>query len=193
MEPTPDTNESKKIPLFSFTDWKPYQDDNFVAQLQNLGIKYTPPKEREDLRKIIKERSISKNSREGFFIEVLLKWLEKGIMIDKFKKDENARHDFLLKYKIKTANNNEEKSLYEISKKLNKLTGNSITSVLSALQLISNFTQRSLELKNEIERIKHDRGYFIPDDLIQIDQIAEEAICQLLGIKIEDLQTTNQS
>lgn len=192
MEPTPDTNESKKIPLFSFTDWKPYQDDNFVAQLQKLGIKYTPPKEREDLREIIKKRSIFKNDGERLTIGVLLTWLERGMMIDNFEKDEDARHTFLKGNKINMGDN-KELSLYDLSKKLNKLTGNAITGVLLILQLIPDFRQHEMKLRGKIEGIKRERGYYIPGDLTEIDEAAEKAIRQILGIKTKEFQAVDQS
>jgi len=202
MEPSEEPKELKN-PKLQFTDWTPYKDKQLVAKLQEKhNITYQPPRELTRLRKVIREKGEDLDKETTKIVLQLLNWLEKGMMIDKHGKDEEARHKQLLNDRVIIGD--KEISLYELSKRVNKLAGNPITSVLLAIQVLASIKkngytgdqrrvmldtleQESNNLMRKIIEIKQNRGYFVPEDLESVDELAKKALSLILGIEPEEL------
>jgi hypothetical protein len=201
MEPTADTNEFKK-PLFLFEDWKPYQGEKLVVELKRrYGITYTPPKKLPQLREEITKKSKNFDDTEASCVSIFLSWLEKGMMQDKHEKNEKARNEELLNNTITIGN--KEVTLYELSKKVNKLAANPITGVLGSILVLASLKkntytgdqgvmldtlgQESKNLMKKIKEISQNRGYFVPEDLESLDELAKKALSLILGIEPEEI------
>ncbi len=115
-----------------FTDWSSYKNLSLPEK-----IRYTPPQEQTNLRNKIVQQMRSKNCDRSdlFILEMCLRFLEKGIMEDDFESREAERHAFLLGHTIKIKGDQQEEqeiTLYELSKRVNKLSGNAISVVVTA-------------------------------------------------------------
>jgi len=202
MEPSEEPKELKN-PQLQFTDWTPYQDEKLVVELKKrYGITYTPPKKLPQLREEITKKSQNFDDTEASCVSIFLSWLEKGMMQDKHEKNEKARNEELLNNTITIGN--KEITLYELSKKVNKLAGNPITSVLISIQVLASLKknaytgdqkgvmldtlgQESKNLMKKIKEISQNRGYFVPEDLESVDELAKKALSLILGIEPEEL------
>ena len=164
-----------------FFDWGPYQGDKIRQELSSLGITYKEPEEGRELRKKIEgylNRRDELNRVEILALEACLKFLEMGMMIDNFGNNEDERHKFLLNTRIIIGE--EEISLYNLSKKVSKLSGNKISQIS---QLIDDDTikRKGEELRKKIIKIKIDIGYFKPEDLKEVDDLALMIIKHILS------------
>lgn len=108
-----------------FFDWYPYQGDKIKEYLNSLGINYREPKINGDLREKIEDYLDRKkglgeelNEKQIFVVGTCLRFLEMGMMIDGFGKNEEERHKFLLGNQVKI--NNKEMSLYDLSKRVSR-------------------------------------------------------------------------
>lgn len=183
--------EATQQVTLSFTNWEPYKNLSLPSK-----IRYIPPKEREDLReKLQKIKGISPEDKH--YLKIALGFLEKGIMEDDFGKDDDARDEFCLDRKIKVGD--EEITLFELSTRVNKLRGNAIVALLSCAFLVFGETPLINEvnkLKTKVEKIMKDRGYFIKDDLKEIDDLALKIIryiAQKYGAKIVENEGENNN
>lgn len=182
QEQTPNSTPEQKNSL-EFPDWSPYTSEEFIGQISKItyqyneqthSLTYVLPQERTDLRSKLKSvTNLSDHNKK--LLLMLLNFLEKGQMIDKFGKDEGARHNFLLNNKItiKTPTGEKEITLYQLSKTVNKLAANPITIILTLAQLFNDFKKDAQDLMNKVNKIKENPGYFIPEDLQPIDSLAE--------------------
>lgn len=180
---------SEKNPQINFPDWTPFQDPEFIKQLTSLGITYIPPNKNKELREQIckkhQEGRLDQNRLQHLLI--ILKFFEKGLMIDNFGKDEEGRHKFLFENKI--AINGREINLYDISKQVNKLAGNPISSIIILAGLYADeiekkepgFANKVNDLIQKINMIKDERGFFIPDDLAKIEDLAKRVFNYLIS------------
>lgn len=137
------------------------------------------PANREDLRSQIKENMTRLSEEKLFYLTIILNFLEKGIMIDHFGNNEEARHDFLLKNKIQI--NGKEMTLYEISKNINKLSGNAVATIITLAYEFNEFRAKAEELTKTIGEIKRNRGYFLPEDLEQVNELATNLFNYLIS------------
>ncbi len=179
-------NKTNKInPKFTFEDWSPYQTQEVIDQLTKLGITYTPPKANEQLRRRVEENVTYLDKDSLTMLLTLLRFIERGQLVDNFKSDEESRHNFLLKNNVIIKLNGEEQkiSLYKFSKIVNKLAANPLSSIVTIGQIVAvdnnidektreELRQRANEIKEFIESKKQDPGYFIPQDLDPIKEFA---------------------
>lgn len=195
-------NEIEKTSLDNFPNWELYQSEQFLSQikkfypvvinkqepqekrsLQKLSIDGRNilflPANREDLRSQIKENMTRLSEEKLFYLTIILNFLEKGIMIDHFGNNEEARHDFLLKNKIQI--NGKEMTLYEISKNINKLSGNAVATIITLAYEFNEFRAKAEELTKTIGEIKRNRGYFLPEDLEQVNELATNLFNYLIS------------
>ena len=160
----------QKPPLFK--DWSPYQRIGGLPE----NITYTPPQPRKDLRRKLRplEGKVS-DPLDEFFLRIALSFLEMGMMRDNFGGDDEARNEFLLRHTVGTGRG--EITLYDLSQEVNKLQGNNISIVITALTVLENgFEKKFDNLKTKVERIKRERGYFLPDDLAIVDEAAMDIL-----------------
>ena len=94
---------------------------------------------------------------------------------------DKAREKFLLAHTIRLGD--KEEALYFFAKKVNKLSGNAISKIITAGQLTNDplIEKKSLELKEKVEAIKKERGYFLASDLHEVDVLAIFIIEHVLG------------
>lgn len=175
--------ESKGVGLQGtplFKDWSSYGTDMVSPQLPK-NIKYTPPKPNEDLRRRIKPIENQLPEKEKKLLEWSLSFLEKGILEDDFGKNDWERDEFLLSQTIRIGE--EEITLFQLAKEVNKFSINALTRVVTAGQLIGeqNIITRSKELEKKVKDIDKKRGFFLVSDLPEIDSLALSIIEHILG------------
>jgi transcription elongation factor GreA-like protein len=179
-EKTPQEKNQLKSDSF-FTDWAPYMQEELVKKLKEKGFTFIPPKPNGEYRQKI-ELIIPRLSKEDkFFLQNCLKFLEKGLLIDNFGNDEQERHKALLDGIIEI--NGQTISLYEFSKTVNKLAGNPISSVLTAAQILNNQNIRNEaeKIAKKIKELKQNPGFFKPEDLEPVNQLAQQIIDLILA------------
>lgn len=159
-----------------FIDWGPYLNIKLPE-----GFKYTPPQPREDLRKKLAPLEGKQiNPMDETILRIALHFLEMGTIEDNFGNNDEERDQFLLTHTIKLGEENI--SLYHFSKEVNKLHGNASSKIVLALSLLGeDFEQQAEELKKYLEKIKEERGYFLPKDLLPVNRAAEDVLKQIAG------------
>lgn len=160
-----------------FIDWGPYLNIKLPE-----GFKYTPPQPREDLRKKLAPLEGKQiDPMDKTILGIVLHFLEMGTIEDDFRENDEERDKFLITHTIKLVGG-ESISLYKFSKEVNKLHGNASSKISLALSLLGeDFEQQAEELKKYLEKIKRERGYFLPKDLPPVDKAAEDVLRQIAG------------
>jgi|SRR3989344_5488300 len=163
-----------------FKDWSLFSPSVIAPQLPR-NIRYARPKPNESLRTRIRPIEKQLSQLERTLLKSSLFFLEAGILEDDFKRDDKARDKFLLAYTVRLGD--KEEALYFFCKKVNKLSGNAISKIITAGQLTNDplIEKKSLELKEKVEAIKKERGYFLPSDLHEVDVLAIFIIEHILG------------
>ena len=163
-----------------FKDWSLY-NPSVVVPLLPPNITYIRPKPNESLRMRIRPIESQLSEQERTLLSGSLFFLEAGILEDDFKRDDKAREKFLLAHTIRLGD--KEEALYFFAKKVNKLSGNAISKIITAGQLTNDplIEKKSLELKEKVEAIKKERGYFLASDLHEVDVLAIFIIEHVLG------------
>ena len=163
-----------------FKNWSLYNPDVVGPQLPQ-NIRYTPPRSNESLRMRIRPIENQLNEQERIPLKASLFFLEAGVLEDDFKDDDLAREKFLTTHTIKIGD--KEETLYIFAKKVNKLSGNAISKVITAGQITNDplIQKKAMELKLKVESIKKGRGYFLVSDLQEIDGLALSIIEHILG------------
>lgn len=166
--------QSKEESLF--IDWGPYLNIKLPE-----GFKYTPPQPREDLRKKLAPLEGKQiDPIDKTILKMVLHFLEMGTIEDNFGDNDKERDEFLLTHTIELSE--ESISLYHFSKKVNKLHGNASSRIVLALDLLGeDFEQQTEELKKHLEKIKEEKGYFSPKDLLPVNKAAEDVLKQIAG------------
>lgn len=157
-----------------FIDWDPYLNVKLPKD-----FKYTPPQPREDLRKKLAPLEGKQiDPADKTILRIVLHFLEMGTIEDNFGDNDKERDQFLLARTIKLGEENV--SLYRFSKEVNKLHGNASSKIVLALDSLGeDFKQQAEELKKYLEKIKEERGYFLPEDLLRVDKAAEDVLKQI--------------
>lgn len=165
------------IPLFK--DWSPYEAAKVSPQLPS-NMRYTPPKPNDDLRRKIMPFENKLKDDEKTILGTSLSFLERGTLEDDFGKNDNERDKFHLSQTILIGG--ERITLYQLAKKVNKLSGNAISNMVFAGQIVGgqDLEKKSIELGEKIENIKKERGYFLKSDLGQVDDLALQIIEHIL-------------
>jgi len=165
-----------------FRDWTPFASELIVKQLPQ-GTRYTPPEPNLELRSRIALTADKLNGSEELFLKSCLSFLESGMIEDDFKSDDKSRDQFALNYKITV--DDKELSYYNFVQEVNKLKGIAIQRVILASQMTNDesLDQQAYNLKTKIEKIKETRGYFVPDDLKAVDNLAIQIIDFILSKK----------
>lgn len=167
----------QEAPLFK--DWSLYATDIVSPQLPR-NIRYTSPKPNEDLRKRIKPFENKLKDEEKNILKISLSFLEGGALEDDFGKDDWKRDELLTSQVIRIGD--EEITLYELAKRINKLSTKAILRVIQAGQLIGdNIRTKSIGLSEKIKTIMRNRGYFLVSDLRQVDNLALSIIEYILS------------
>lgn len=170
-----------------FTDWSPYEGEELKERLSSFGIIYIEPQLNEDLRKQIREFFSQKGSNMDDLtvsaLEISLRFLEGGMMIDNFgskEYGEDGRHKFLKDNRVSIGD--EEITLYDLSKRVSKLSGNVISRIIMLAQLIDDeeIKKTGKELQVKMKKINKEKGYFEPDDLKEVDELAHQIIKHIL-------------
>ncbi len=177
-------NENETTLSIDFPNWKPFSQEKITNQLPP-EIKYIAPHSREDLRQKIIENKANLKEDDIKLLTIILKFLEQGLMIDSFQSDEDKRHKFLLENNITIENNGEKQqiTLYQLSKNVSKLSGNAISRIILVGQIIisdnrldeknrNQLNEEVEKLKNKVEDKKKRVGYFLQEDLEEVDNFA---------------------
>lgn len=177
----PLTTEFKGPPVKSiiFKDWSAYAADKIVPKLPKR-IKYTAPKVNEELRKRIIPREGQLNEVDRISLGVCLSYLERGLMEDDFGGDEAKRHEALMNGNVKIGD--EEIPLYRLAKIVNKLPKGVITNVIATATFVEDDSvkKQADDLKTAVNDIEKKRGYFVPEDLAPVDDLARSIIEHIL-------------
>lgn len=164
-----------------FTDWTTYMQEKLIGKLKAMGFTFIPPKPNNYYREQI-QLIIDRVSKEDeFILRACLNFLEKGLLIDGFGNNEDARHAALLNNEIEI--DGQPTRLYNFSKKVNKLAANPISSVLTAIQILDNqdIKDKARKIAERIKKIKQNPGFFRPEDLTEVDRLAQESIDLILA------------
>lgn len=169
-----------------FINWSLYISERINKSLKDLGISYIPPGPNEELRrKIISHLdNCQTNHEEQLVLSVCLRFLESGLMIDGWNNDEEGRHKLLLSNQLKLEDGRIV-TLYELAKEVNKLTGNRISQIIIAAQMIEDekVRKRGQALMEKVRKIKKERGYFKIEDLYEVDELASLIIETIISSK----------
>ena len=162
-----------------FKDWSLYTTDKITPQLPK-NIKYTPPQSNEELRKRIGEQESKLNEVERISVGVCLSYLERGLMEDDFGGEEGKRHEMLMGSSIKVGD--EEMPLYRLAKIVNKLPKGVISNVIATATFVEDDSvkKQADDLKTAVNDIEKNRGYFVPEDLAPVDDLARSIIEYIL-------------
>lgn len=154
-----------------FKDWSLYNPEIIKPQLP-ADIRYTPPIPNESLRMKIRPLENQLAEKERTILEISLSFLERGTLEDDFGRNDRERDRFLTSQAVKIGD--EEITLYQLAKKINKLSGNAISKIITAGQLIGehNIEIKSIELSKKVKNIMRERGFFLVSDLGQVDDLA---------------------
>jgi len=179
-EKTPQEKKQLESDSF-FTDWAPYMQEELIKKLKEKGFTFTPPKPNEEYRKKIQPIIPKLPENEKFFLKLCLRFLEKGILTDNYGNDEEERHKALLGGIIEI--NGQTISLYKFSKTVNKLAGNPISSVLTAAQILNNqdIRNEAEKIAEKIKELKQNPGFFKPEDLNDVNKLAQKIIDFILN------------
>ena len=99
---------------------------------------------------------------------------------DDFGKDESKRHKMLMGSNIKVGD--EEMPLYRLAKIVNKLPKGVITNVIATATFVEDDSvkKQADDLKTAVNDIEKNRGYFVPEDLTPVDDLARSIIEYIL-------------
>lgn len=163
-----------------FKDWSVY-NLSVVASHLPANIRYLRPKPNESLRTRIRPIEGQLSDLERTLLRNSLFFLEAGILEDDFKQDDRAREKFLMTHTIRLGD--QEETLYMFAKKVNKLSGNAISNIITAGQLTDApfIEKKSMKLQAKVETIKKERGYFLVSDLQEVETLAIFIIEHILG------------
>jgi len=166
--------------ILLFKDWSIYDPDIIKPQLP-ANIRYTPPIPNESLRMRIKPFENKLKDDKKTILKISLSFLERGTLEDDYGKDDSERDKFFTSHTIRIGD--KDITLYQLSKESNKLSGNAISKVITAGQIIGeeSLKLKSIELSKEVKNIMNGRGFFLVSDLWQVDDLALSIIEYILG------------
>jgi len=164
-----------------FTNWGPYTKEEVIKALEEKKFTFIPPKPNAEYRQKIQPIISDLSEDDKLILKICLTFLEKGLLIDNFGKNEEERHTALLNNKIEI--NGQPIRLYEFSKTVNKLAGNPINSILTAAQILNNqdIRNEAEKIAKKIKELKQNRSFFKPEDIDDVDKLAQKIIDFILN------------